>query len=328
MMELILLYAAFVVCVACIVGIQNVVGFIVGTMAHGPFFQRRAARPVDPLAWFAAMTVFIFGTVPMTPLGRPGFYLGFLVYGYWYWDGTERTGTRTSSWFRSLGLWEVVRAVFQHHIIDDKRHMPCTLRGRIYACHPHGLMGLATVFAFIAPARDTNPPILLGMHWLLFAMPGMREIALALGGVDAQRDIVRRLLETGRSIALIPESTRDLAPHLTASYAPREGFLQIAYELNAELVAVECAGERDICCLFHPSFLDNTRVYFLRYYGYAFPTFFIGPWPWTPLSVRMGPIHRRRRKETFAAYKIRYARVREAVRVLSGCDGAVAQTRR
>jgi hypothetical protein len=125
-------------------------------------------------------------------------------------------------------------------------------RPRVYVIHPHGSLTLALVLGFgvhgganvDACARDDDAPRMV-VHAGYFAMPGLRELTLWAGGIDATDDAYRRALRGAGSVAVVAGGTREMlldAPH----YSEHVGFLRLAREACAQVVPVFADGERAI----------------------------------------------------------------------------------
>ena len=78
--------------------------------------------------------------------------------------------------------------------------------------------------------------------------------------------------------------------------------------ITFDIVPVYCHHEDDIYITWKSEWrwVTRCRLKCARWSGFPFPTFFIGPWPWEPLTTYIGPPHRYIRGETLESYKMRY----------------------
>lgn len=312
---LLVLYGVAVALVAWFTGIPFVVGFIIGTGAHGTL---RGPRPLNGYAVVLALFTFMIGLSRLPPVGmRIGYYVGALCYGWFYWDRAERTGARMSTWFRTGFGWKVLRAMLSHRIKTpypqyDLQPWETTERA-LYICHPHGVFALGATLCGLAPSDRARLNILAGVHWLLFALPGVREFVLAMGCVVADRDILRRLLDKGHSIMVIPEGTRAFAPRLTQGRPERDGYMQLAFEAQVRVILIITPSEKDTYLLWEPASLDSVRTRTLAKWKYPFLTLFAPLIPPTPFLSYAAVVNVPGKKETLEKFKTRIAEVKLAL---------------
>src|SRR5580692_11703318 len=289
-MELILLYILIVIAPSIyLAGLNNVIGFVVGVAAHGTF--RR--RPLSVLAVAASIGAVMVALSRMDLIffGRFGFYFGLLVYGWFYYNNAEDSGRSSSPWLRSSWIWRALRVLYGHRFVDTNGAIQQAIDAKrpvLHVAHPHGIYVLGPTMTFIVP--PFWPHVYVGSLWIIFALPGLRELALAGGCVSLKPEVIEQLLSSGRNVAVVPEGTRAHAPRLTASDPPREGFIKMAYEMDASIMLIETPREMDTYWVWEPLFLDKLRMATLKRWRYAFPTFF-----WTRLPPAQG-------LSTFAAF--------------------------
>lgn len=295
-MELLIVYALCVGVFVYILGWAMVLGFVLGMLTHGAF--RPARFSVPTVSAGIALLMLALARVPL--FSAIGFFLGLLGYGWFYWSDAQYTGQSASMFWRTSIFWRWLARLFGHRrvSIDDMNGMvydaqPWTTGAQaLYVFHPHGMMVYGTLLTILA-TREMNPfMIFIGAHWLIFALPGLREAALALGCVDADRHVLRKLLSLGYSVAVVPEGTRAHAPRLTKDHKPRDGFIQLAYDASVPLVLCETPVELHTYMVFEPRVLDRIRAAFLRAGKYAFPTFFLLRLPLQPLITYSAVVER------------------------------------
>jgi hypothetical protein len=166
-----------------------------------------------------------------------GFVAG-LVYGALYYDKSERTGERAWSWLRAaFPLWRVLRWLTGHRVLYYPGNMLGTQT--LFAAHPHGMLALSALFTFLAAPAERH--VLLGVHAWLMAIPGVRDVLLALGAVDASKHV---LLPLPR-VALVIDGVRGMGPTDKDEHRPR-GFLRLVLEQKRTLVPVFFGGEAQL----------------------------------------------------------------------------------
>jgi 1-acyl-sn-glycerol-3-phosphate acyltransferase len=115
-----------------------------------------------------------------------------LFYGRFYWDGSESTGKCRFLPLRSWRIWTLLRSYFNLRIHGDM-----DLRGKrvLFVFYPHGLFAVAPTLSHLI-----GHPVFAGNSWIggatvLFNLPIVREIALVVGGVSAERKSLDKLLK-------------------------------------------------------------------------------------------------------------------------------------
>lgn len=126
---------------------------------------------------------------------------------------------------------------------------------------------------------------------ILFRIPGLRELGLLAGTVDADRKVASRVLEQGRSLAIVVggEQEQILAragEHLVFAKS-RKGHIKLALRFGVPLVPCYCFGETD---LYDQSrFAFGIRRWIVKKLGIAITLPMGRTWlvPFLPKSVKL-----------------------------------------
>jgi hypothetical protein len=243
-----------------------------------------------------------------------------MLYARTYYDHSETTGARAWGWVRRWALWQACRRLYRHDIQDAgyaasgraSRGVPC-----LFAATPHGVNSWSFFLTFMAQGPESvglGRPVVAALSWLL-AVPILREFLLAMGAVTVDASTLRHMLTVQRrSVALIPNGTREIAPSRKVPPPNRTGFLRLAYELNATAKDGD-AGAVDVVYVYME---NEDRVYttwgnewrlrqwMLNTLGFTL-TPYIGPVPFRhPLVTHIGPRHVYQSGESYDAYKARW----------------------
>eukprot|EP00501_MAST-03F_sp_TOSAG23-6_P002561 GSMAST32.ASY1.ANO1.2702.1 assembled CDS len=184
----------------------------------------------------------------------PKITLLFLIpYAFTFIDGSEKKLGRTKSWYskwqrnmpffawlsRRLNL----KLVSTSKIDKSKSHILCL--------HPHGILplgGMGNLFTDFSNVKE----VLQGLEYhalaasFCFYMPGIRDIYLAGGVVDASRYVAQGVLASGKSLVLVPGGASEaLYSKPGVLLKKRFGFITLAMETGASLVPVYSFGETD-----------------------------------------------------------------------------------
>lgn len=219
-----------------------------------------------------------------------------LWYSKYYYDRSEATGTRRwpvlQRWLAVNVFHYVKRHYFNYTIVFKgsadlgEKVARCQGGGEtaIFACSPHGLFAIGSFFLVGVPDYHTQT----GLRWKrvracthrhVFAIPGLREIALWLGAINADRVNIEKMLER-ESIMLAPGGTREMIIDKDQPIqSVHKGFLKIAFAMRKRVFPVIHTGQEDVFPSYSCAPLDRLRRVVLNLTGYPFPTFFIGPLP-------------------------------------------------
>jgi hypothetical protein len=173
-----------------------------------------------------------------------GFWLG-LAYGRTYHDGAETRGTRgrtSPAWTRPVAhaLATLTRHEVHGHPAARSGDWPV-----LYRCHPHGVFVLSAWLLFLgAPRRP--PRTRLAVRRIIFAVPILRELALAHGCIVADEESILAALGRGESVAVLPGGVHEMAGDtLDPDHVP--GIVRLAASLDVPLLHVHFGGEADMC---------------------------------------------------------------------------------
>jgi 1-acyl-sn-glycerol-3-phosphate acyltransferase len=207
----------------------------------------------------------------------PAFALGFAValyYGRSYWDGAERIGSapRFVPALRQtfLATW-LARGLGYRLTLPEQRFLAGPL---LFACRPHGVLVVSAWLTFLGGRLDLpgRRPTLLAVHSVIFALPGLRELALTLGCIDVSRESIERALAHGFSVAVLPGGVREMGPRILP-LPDRPGLVSIAYDYDVPLIPVFFKGEEELCWVWtwEPRPVGWLRGQFISWLRIPFP---------------------------------------------------------
>jgi hypothetical protein len=118
-------------------------------------------------------------------------------------------------------------------------------------------------------------PTLLAVHSIIFKLPLLRELALALGCIDVGRESILAALAHGHRVAVLPGGVREVAG-MPEPEGP-SGLVRLAHEYAIPLVPVHFGGEADLCWVWagEPAWLRALREWLIRKTRAPFPLFFV-----------------------------------------------------
>jgi 1-acyl-sn-glycerol-3-phosphate acyltransferase len=202
-------------------------------------------------------------TLSIVAVVGTSFVLGYgagLFHGYWYWNGAEANG-KAADFRQGLRRW--LGSVAPHHTIQRRPPDSALPPGPVlFACRPHGILVVSAWLSFLTGRMDrrAHRPTLLAVHSILFSLPGLRELALALGCIDVGRESIERALSAGYSVALLPGGVREMA-NLPMPKHP--GIVRLAFDDQVPLVPVYFGGEDKLCWVW-PSAQEPRVLQWLR----------------------------------------------------------------
>lgn len=223
-----------------------------------------------------------------------------LLSGLWYsksyYDKSETSGSRRwpslQRWL-SVRIFHYIKRYYVNYRViyqgsDDLKDKVARYQGggetAIFACSPHGLFAIGSFLLVGVPDYHSKE----GLRWKrvracthrhVFAVPGIRELALWLGAINADRSNIETML-VKESIMLAPGGTREMIindEHPIQSV--HKGFLKIAFTKRKLVFPIIHIGQEAIFPSYSCALLDRLRRVVLDLTGYPFPTFFIGPLP-------------------------------------------------
>lgn len=267
----------------------------------------------------ASLALSFFGWAQWVP-HLAGFALG-RAYAPSYGDGAERTGARSSRWFRRLRAWRVLHwwtdfwATPGLYSVSGMLPGCSTTRHALYAVHPHGFLPVSAALGFALPG--CGGPIvedgsvldpLIATTDLLFWIPGVREVALWSGCVVADEEVMVRAL-ADRSLVVAPGGVSEGIRHdhdkLRLSFE-HWGFLRVAERAGAVVIPVFASGENRVWVALPGC--RSIKRYFNKRLRYPFPMLFV-PFlfphelrlTFDPRSTMTDPRDVASRREAFAA---------------------------
>jgi hypothetical protein len=199
-----------------------------------------------------------------------------------YYDGAENTGKRQSDTLRRAFV-SISQVVAQHlfgYRIEHSNEL-ANPTAVIYAAQPHGLFALASYFN-VMRADAPWSKVRAFTHRHVFALPLLRELALALGARDPTEHNIRQALANGESVYVVIDGARGM---LCADRRRHDGLLRIAFDMKVSVCPVVHHGHDQVFQNRTPAWLAPVREFLMDLVGYPFPTL------WTmhcaPLSTRV-----------------------------------------
>jgi 2-acylglycerol O-acyltransferase 2 len=108
-----------------------------------------------------------------------------IAYGIWWYIDLETPwkNGRSSKWVRSWKAWEYCADYFNAELIKTT-DLPAD-RNYVFAIHPHGVLGVATILNFVTEARNITEMFKLNFRIVTlpinFRIPFHRDLEVALG---------------------------------------------------------------------------------------------------------------------------------------------------
>ena len=119
----------------------------------------------------------------------------------------------------------------------------------MFICCPHGMFPISWLF-FLSNLANINLNPLALVADIVFRLPYMREFTLLIGGINASWKSVKNASEKGRSLLIIPGSTREMKYSRkskdTIIVVKRTGFIKAAFEYGYSLIPVIGVGVDDL----------------------------------------------------------------------------------
>lgn len=285
---------------------------------------------MELLVIYWALALLVLASIPLAFVC--GFIVGLWIYGKPYWDGAEKTGDRYWPWFCSWRIWAWIRSRFHYSITpyfsppqrnekEKEEEWDTSRIPTLYVCYPHGVFALFVIgtfmvlpspITFLSKKRETR----VGGHWLLTAIPLLRELALWAGVVDARWNVIEAQFRAGRDVAIIPEGVWGMGtPMGTDPRQIHRHFLKRVYDSPTpiQIRIVYCPNEKLVCkCWSVQSewkIIAAIRRACIAAVGYPFPTIFLGPWPFRGAALTTTisePIHANKHAESLEELEHRF----------------------
>ncbi|KAE9550222.1 hypothetical protein FO519_006567 [Halicephalobus sp. NKZ332] len=194
-----------------------------------------------------------------------------LLYSIWYYydKDTPWRGSRASKFVRNLRLWKYCGEYFDAELVKTT-DLPVN-RNYIFACHPHGAIGIGTILSFGTEATGLAKAF-SGLKFRLvtlpvnFYFPIHREIFAFMGVIPSDAASIEYTLNIaphGRAVAIVPGGAEEAMDSHSHNYdltlKERKGFVKLAIRNGASLVPVYNFGENKT---YHQ--LPNERGSFVR----------------------------------------------------------------
>ena len=211
------------------------------------------------------------------------------VYARSYYDGAENTGARQRDTLRRA-VAKVAQVVAQHCFSYSVEYWDAAAfralspginggaaRPVIYSAQPHGLFALASFFNLAQPA-PVWPTVRAFTHRHVFALPLLRELALALGARDPTEQNIRQALANGESVYVVIDGARGMlhresTPQDAVKTAKRhDGLLRMAFDTGTLVCPVVHRGHDQVFCNRTPKWLNPAHEFLMDLLGYPFPT--------------------------------------------------------
>jgi 2-acylglycerol O-acyltransferase 2 len=200
------------------------------------------------------LRVFFF-TLLLGPLAYqfPWLLVLFVPYLYSYVDLSEIHCGRPSLRLKNFVLWKMAIKYLQLKLVKTV-DLPAT-KQYIFGIHPHGVLpfgGVLNVTSDLTGFDQLFPGIeRRGLAaTFVFLVPGYRDLMLGAGICDAARFSARRVLESGRSLYLVPggatEALYSRADSDVLVLRKRRGFVRLALQHGASLVPCFSFNENNL----------------------------------------------------------------------------------
>jgi len=187
-------------------------------------------------------------------------WFGALLYAYFYLDGSESRGGRPSAavfsvWCTISRWWH--RTLKSCDLILENKGALMPSQQYIFALHPHGALPVSAIMQYASSKWDAEVPIPREQTRLLvagfcFVMPGLRELYLGGGFVDASKFSAEVCLDAGRSLLVFPGGASEAMwcgpKEDSLVLKSRRGFIRLALQRGLPVVPCYTFGETDVLC--------------------------------------------------------------------------------
>ncbi|XP_072837244.2 diacylglycerol O-acyltransferase 2 isoform X1 [Pogona vitticeps] len=212
------------------------------------------------------------------------FYVAWLIFD---WETPEKGG-RSSSWIRSLAVWDHFRDYFPIQLVKTHDLLPS--HNYIIGVHPHGILCIGAFCNFVTRSTgfcEKFPGIkpFLGTLAGNFRLPGIREYLMSGGLYPVTRRGIEYLVSrngTGNAVAIVVGGAAEslsCQPGVTKLIlSRRKGFVKMALQHGAHLVPAFSFGENDLFQQVHfeeGSWVRSLQNRVRKFFGVA-PCFFYG----------------------------------------------------
>lgn len=187
--------------------------------------------------------------------------------------------------------WRIVRWLadyFQIRLVNASNKPLDPSRRYIFCLHPHGVLPIGGTLAMVASRKGGFSELFPGIDMRVvcatfcFYIPVYRELLLGLGFADASRFSARKLLESGKSIALVPGGATEALycqGFKDVLYlSKRKGFIRLALQQGAALVPVYSFNETNVFQVYQGRddswpwiWIEKAKRKFQRIFGISLP---------------------------------------------------------
>ena len=148
----------------------------------------------------------------------------------------------------------------------------------LYVAHPHGLFSMAPFLHWGIQVTDWPKnirPIHVAVHSIFFKIPFVKELMESYGAIEATEDEIRRVLQSGDSVALLTGGVEELnkteSGKMKIVLKKRKGFLRIARDLDVPLIPVLTFGENELFPPIRGYWVEKFQDYLKKWFGIAVP---------------------------------------------------------
>lgn len=141
--------------------------------------------------------------------------------------------------------------------------------------HPHSLMSVTPVIHTAYRLTDTLPPSKIVCHSMYHAIPFIRDIARYAYTAPARFPDMKRELEAGNSLSVMPGGTREMmetSEHtLRLVLKKRSGVFRLALMTGTPLVPILSYGENELFPSVRSGWLDTLNQHLYKWFWMALP---------------------------------------------------------
>jgi len=196
-----------------------------------------------------------------------------------YLDGTEKTGGRPTEHMKNFFLWFWFGRRMNLQLKTTCKFDPSVQH--IFGLHPHGIIPWGGIINMVTNVSDAKSKLALDFHFIAasfcFYVPLYRDLLLGGGISDAARVYAEGLLNSGKSIGIVPGGATEALyakPGVNVIYVKkRKGFVHLALQTGSALVPVYSFGENDAYDQLSDNipFVPAIKRRFQRIFGISLP---------------------------------------------------------
>ena len=208
-----------------------------------------------------------------------------------YFDNSEKTGKRKLKFFDDFFLFKMVRKFFNIKYSGNVKELQRVLKnkeqGAIIAGHPHGILSMGSCYGFKNSKMFEQKDLYCAMFPFIFKLPVVRDLCLAVGGIDCRKNIIEDFLNRNKKVGIAPGGSRGIScsnRYYLDMILKNEGFIKLCWEHNSVLIPLFIEGENRI---FQQISFISIQNFFYKLIRYHFPVIFYGPLS-TNLTLHIG----------------------------------------